>query len=87
MDPIYAEVGAEVVIGFHRQSQYAFRHRGAKTTITYVKRESLGPRASCPSVTWCKVSLDSGFYWWSVNDMILASDIDLLTPEQRSRIK
>ena len=84
MDPVYAEVGAEVVIGFHRHSQYAFRYRGAKTTITYVKRESPGPRA------WCKVSLDNGFhgcYWFPVDDMILASDIPLLTPEQRARIK
>jgi hypothetical protein len=79
MDISYAEVGTEVVIAFHRQEQYhsVQRYIGRKTFITKVDIFS----------KTCKTNIDGEFYWWPVRDMILASDIDLLTPEQKLKIK
>ena len=81
MDTSYAEVGTEIVICFHRPERYVQevqKYVCKKTVITEVVNEP-------PAV--CHVKIDGGFYWWPIDDMILASDIDLLTPEQRERIR
>ena len=80
MDPVYAEVGAEVVVGFHRQELYTTArpaYVGRKTTITRKHRYANA----------CEVDADEGYNFWPIQDMILASDIPLLTSEQRARIK
>jgi len=79
MDPTYAEVGTEVVVGFTQNHYYSCFVRDSlpiKTTITQVHAEG----------GWCRVKADGSKYWWPVDDMILASDISLLLPEQKSRI-
>ena len=80
MDATYAEVGAEVVICFHRSERYP------QYTQRYVCKKTFITMAS-PRGVVCKVQIDNGYYWWPIQDMILASDIDLLTPEQRARIR
>ncbi len=79
MDPVYAEVGAEVVIAFHRQELYTISR-----PVVYVGRKTVIIRVGDND---CGVRADGGYYWWPVRDMILASDIDLLTPEQKLKIK
>lgn len=83
MDESYAEVGAEVVIGFGCKCNICIedmnRLRYTKTIIT-------GVRINIVNEAWCHVSADNN-KWWPAYDMILASDIDLLTPEQRAKIR
>ena len=81
MDATYAEVGAEVVICFHRSERYP------QYTQRYVCKKTFITMASPTTGVVCKVQIDNGYYWWPIQDMILASDIDLLTPEQKSRIR
>jgi hypothetical protein len=80
MDLSYAEVGTEVVVAFHRSEQYIWYPQSfvcRKATITHRDLHN----------KMCRVRGDHDGYWWPVRDMILVSDIDLLTPEQRVRIK
>jgi len=89
MDATYAEVGTEVVVCFHRPErypQYIQRYVCKKTFITMASPTTYSDGTADGGVV-CKVQIDNGYYWWSIQDMILASDIDLLTPEQRSRIR
>lgn len=87
MDSSYAEVGTEVVIGFgdwcpDYDNIGPMRDLlGTKTTITRVRS------FNAVRNPWCHVAADDGRWWWPVCDMILASDIDLLTPEQRVKIR
>ena len=84
MEDIYATVGAEVIIGFHNSTRYTgvmSKYVGFKTRIRSVYRTLYGRKL------WCKVDADRRDEWWPVCDMILASDIDLLTPEQKARVK
>lgn len=85
MEDVYATVGAEVIIGFHNSDRYTgrmSRYVGFKTRIRNMYRSLYGKK-----LLWCKVDADRCDEWWPVCDMILASDIDLLTPEQKDRIK
>jgi len=79
MDASYAEVGTEVVICFYRPPHHDVNQKycGRRTVITEVRHFS----------SQCRVAVDDGYWWWSISNMILASDIDLLSPEQRSRIR
>lgn len=87
MEVIYAEPGTEVILGRHTQdNRYAGlewvyemeRFVGRKTKITALKRGRI------PS---CYVECDGGEFYWRIGDMILASDVPLLTPEERVRRK
>ena len=80
MDASYAEVGTEVVIAFHRSELY--RYYGQR----YVCRKATITRKHA-TVDSCQVDADPDGSWWPIEDMILASDIDLLMPEQRARIR
>lgn len=86
MEQTYAEVGTEVVIGFRGKcNDYRFiedmgRLRYTKTIITEV-------RINTSNEAWCHVLADNTRWWWPAYDMILASDIDLLTPEQKAKIR
>jgi len=80
MDTSYAEVGAEVVIGLNYLSDAqsvaaARKYFGKKTVI-------IGVAGDC-----CQVQIDGGHYFWPIQDMILASDIDLLQPEQKAWVR
>ncbi len=87
MDETYAEIGTEVILGRHTQdNRYVGlewdpnmeRFVGRKTTITAFKRGR---------VPACYVACDGGDFYWRIQDMILASDVPLLTPEERVRRK
>ena len=87
MDATYAEVGTEVVIGFGDWCPDYNRYpsmRALLGTQTVIIEVDLEFSVECP---WCRVKADGGKWWWPVCDMILASDIDLLAPEQKSRIR
>jgi hypothetical protein len=90
MEDVYAVPGAEVIIGFHQkcsdyQNLYDMgRLLGTKTKITNVIADISSPNKR---EIWCTVTADCGRRWWPAYDMILASDIDLLTPEQKDRVK
>ena len=79
MDATYAVYGTKVVVGFHRPERYDERVNQYVCRITHVIRADDENR--------CHVFIDNGFHRWPIQDMILASDIPLLTPEQRARIK
>lgn len=80
MDPVYAEVGAEVVVGLYYDPNGHFNSTAKKY---FGKKTIIIERVSYT----CRVEIDKGFHCWPIQDMILASDIPLLTPEQRARIK
>ena len=84
MDDTYAEVGTEVVICFYRppiDPTFQIYHR-KRTTIIEVRHSQVSCRFS-----QCRVAADRGQNWWSISNMILASDIDLLLPEQKALIQ
>ena len=87
MDTSYAEKGTEVILGKHVErsagtnwSDTMDLYVGCKTTI--VRVTSL----DCSGCLCCVVECDS-LHWWRVESMILASDVPLLTPEQRLQMK
>ena len=85
MDATYTAVGTEVVIGFGARYTYlpeVRRYLCRRGLITEAKRGTNGEGVTA----WARVDI-SGTLWWPVDDMILASDIDLLSPEQKARIK
>lgn len=88
MDETYAEIGTEVILGKHvgrscgtewvqEQNQYV----GKKTTITRVRGTDF---SGC---LCCSVSCDNSRWDWRVESMILASDVPLLTPEQKAKMR
>ena len=90
MDDTYAEVGTEIVIGFgtRRGTRYTYlpavrSYLCTRGLITETQRSSNGEGNI---ITWARVDR-SNTLWWPVCDMILASHIDLLSPDQRKRIK
>ena len=88
MDSSYAEVGTEVILGKHkRRTCFGIdwcdgvmdRYVGIKTTIRSVRMLSDGCLVCC-------VNADDGGVHWRVEDMILASDVPLLTPHQKRQL-
>lgn len=89
MDESYAEVGAWVILGRHkryvqwvgtywdsRMDQYV----GRKTKIKHVC-------AFSDKIVLCSVACDNGHFLWRAEDMILASDVPLLTEAEKTRRK
>jgi len=88
MDTSYAEKGTEVILGKHVRrsagpnwSEEMERYVGCKTKIVQVTSPDY---SGC---LCCVVECDSGEYSWRVENMILASDVPLLTPEQKSKLR
>ena len=88
MDSSYAEVGAEVILGKHKRRTclgidwcdgVMDRYVGIKTIIRSVRMMSDGCLV-------CSVNADDGGFYWRVEDMILASDVPLLTPHQKRQL-
>ncbi len=88
MDDTYAEVGVEVILGEHVP-----RSRGANWNPgqeLYVGRKTKITRVCGTDYSGCLccyVECDFGHNDWRVENMILASDVPLLTPEDRVRRK
>ena len=83
MDGTYAEVGVWVILGKHKGRPRSWcdcmdRYVGKKAQITRITRCSNG-RLAC---------IVNGYstHPWRVEDMILASDVPLLTPEQKRQL-
>ena len=91
MDESYAEVGTKVVLGRHVLKQ---RLSSPGTSNNWSDRmdEFVGKTATIDVVfnkdgcgcLLCKVKENN--WYWRVENMILASDIPLLTDEQRARL-
>ena len=87
MDASYAEIGTWVILGKHKRfvgwdgfswNPDMEKYVGQKTTIKHVYHDV---------ITVCQVACDRGWYYWRVEDMILASDVPLLTPEQKEKLR
>ena len=73
MDCTYMEVGTWVILRKHSDwSCYKDPYHGKRTRIKYVYTNYEGNQA------FCLVCYDRGKYQWYPNDMILASDAELL---------
>jgi hypothetical protein len=84
MDESYAEVGTEVILGRPKNNAPGY---WVRTMEPYV-----GGKATIISVhlglcSVCYVDADMGRYYWRVEDMILASDVPLLTPGQKAKMR
>ena len=88
MDNSYAEIGTWVILGKHKREDRWFgfswhphmeRYVGKKTRIKNV--------FVVGDMVWCYVACDRGQFSWRAEDMILASDIPLLTPEQKAQLR
>ena len=69
MDSTYAEIGTEVILQKNHKDSYLFGLCGEKALIC---RTDGSP--------WCEVSVKrtQEYWWWPIQDMILASDEPLL---------
>ena len=76
MDSSYAEVGTEVILlsGYTNPIDWGF-WVGQKARIISV------------SSRWCFVTVDGEVLSWLIQKMILASDVPLLTPEQKKELR
>jgi hypothetical protein len=88
MDESYAEVGTWVILGRHKRSVRGFgtywdsrmnQYVGRKTKIKHVC-------AFDDKIVLCQVACDNGHFLWRAEDMILASDVPLLTTEQKAKL-
>ena len=87
MDESYAEVGTEVILGKHihipgggsNWNEEKEAYVGMKTTIIRIKSRDY---ADC---LCCAVACDKGIWSWRVKNMILASDVPLLTIDEKIR--
>ncbi len=88
MDESYAERGTEVILGRHKRETVFGTDFCSPEMDPYVGRAAIikesflcGDGCLC-----CYVDIDDGVYYWRVEDMILASDVPLLTPEQKIKL-
>ena len=87
MDESYAEVGVSVILGIHkRETVYGTDWDSAMDK--YIGREAVIRRTRyiADGCLACYVDVDGGEFYWRVEDMILASDVPLLTPEQKAKL-
>ena len=81
MDETYAEIGTEVILCKHKRRispiGYSWCDGCMKTKITEVFQRS--------GVLVCLVE-NGTHHYWRVEDMILASDVTLLTPKQKRQL-
>ncbi len=88
MEDVYAKLGTEVILGRHTRNgryglewEYAMeRYVGRKTRIT-------NSRTFSDKMVLCRVECDNGRFLWRAEDMILASDVPLLTEAEKTRRK
>ena len=78
MDESYAEVGAEVILtdpdGYQRG------------TFIGKKSKVVGAPITRQGTVMCVVCYSHSMFYWPVHKMILASDVTLLTPEQKRQM-
>lgn len=83
MDRIYAEIGVEVVICFSGKYQYRDEYKH----LMYTRGTIIQICGTHGCITAPGFQKDDETLLWPIDDMILASDIDLLTPEQKAKIR
>ena len=75
MDGTYMEEGTEVVLRPRDDWWHPkYTYKGKVGIISFVLQDK------------CTVTCDAGCYWWFPSEMILASDVPLLTPEQKQKL-
>ena len=88
MDSTYAEVGTHVILRKHKRlTNYGLdwidgsmdKYVGQEAVIRDVFQANDG---CCV----CYVDIDQGYHYWRVEDMILATDVPLLTPRQMAEL-
>ena len=79
MDSSYAEVGAEVIL-LDPNRIYQSPMVGQKATINSYPFVFSGNLV-------CSVACNKRSFWWRIQDMILASDVSLLTEQQKTQLK
>jgi len=88
MDATYAEVGAEVILGKHNRRVdlygWDFGFEWQPEMEQYVGQKT---KISITDGRLCLVLCDDCAYRWRVENMILASDVTLLTPEQKLQMR
>jgi len=75
MDATYMEEGTEVVLIPFNQWHPKYEYKGKSGIISFVLQDK------------CTVTCDAGCYWWFPSEMILTSDVTLLTPEQKLQMR
>ena len=85
MDVTYAEVGTWVILGRHTRGGDCCEREWEDDMERYVGRQTQITRINCTIIPSCYVSCDGGKYYWRVQDMILASDVPLLTIDEKIR--
>lgn len=88
MDETYAEVGVKVVLGRHTSTDGSYRGLNWNSDMDLC----VGKIATIKSVEGndsygCLVCVKEYGWSWRVQNMILASDIPLLTPEQKEKLQ
>ena len=87
MDSTYAEVGTWVILGKHNRRVdfygWDFGFEWQPEMEQYVGRKT---QIRITDGRLCLVWCDGGAYRWRVENMILASDVPLLTPEQKQQL-
>ena len=88
MDESYAEVGTKVILGKHRHTSRSWWCE--MCMARYIGREAIikNIRTASDKCVVCKVTIngDEVPHLWRAEDMILASDVPLLTPEQKTKL-
>ena len=88
MEDVYAEIGTEVILGRHTRTGTCCTNWYSQQEL-YVGRKARITRicgCDCIRALCCKVDVDDGVFPWRVENMILASDIPLLTSEQKAKM-
>jgi hypothetical protein len=90
MDESYAEVGTKVILGKHKRYTSRSRDWCNMCMAIYVGREAViqNIRVASDQCVICKVTISGAEvpHWWRAEDMILASDVPLLTPEKKRKL-
>lgn len=88
MEGVYAEPGTEVILGRHTRRGTCCANWSPRQEL-YIGRKARILRTcgyDCISALCCKVDVDDGYFPWRVENMILASDVPLLTLGQKARL-
>ena len=88
MDASYAEIGTWVILGRHKRED---RYRGLSwypDMEKYVGKKTIIKEVYLVTgIMFCIVACDRGRFSWRAEDMILATDVPLLTSKQRWELK
>ena len=88
MDESYAEIGTHVILGKHKRLTNYGTDWIDERMDEYVGKEAVirDVFQATDGCCVCYVDVDEGCYYWRVEDMILATDVPLLTPRQMAEL-